>query len=241
MPTASLPLLNSRGLVEQAVDALRGQILAGTYGRDGELPSQDELCESLGVSRSVVREAMQRLQSQRLIEVSQGKRPRVLPAGPEALTEGLHVLMQRSEASLFHLAEVRLTLETEIAARAAEHIADEGLARLNDALNEMRADQSLEEQIDADIRFHRLLAEVGGNPIFAYLLDALAELLRVARRKTIGLGGVEPALKGHRAILKAVERRDPKAARQAMRDHLQHSVHDLEQSERPVRRKGGAR
>lgn len=73
MTTAAFPLLRSRRLVEQTVEALRERIVAGFFGLDGELPPQGTLCRELGVSRSVVREAMQQLQSQRLVEVSQGR------------------------------------------------------------------------------------------------------------------------------------------------------------------------
>jgi GntR family transcriptional regulator, transcriptional repressor for pyruvate dehydrogenase complex len=229
--SSRVPTLDNRRLVERAVEALRHQILAGDYGLQGELPSQEELCRSLGVSRTTLREAMQRLQSQRLIEVSQGRRPRVLPVDFTALADGLQLVMQRSNATLFHLAEVRLMLETEIAARAALHATETDMAALKAAIAEMEESPELEAQIDADILFHRALALAGKNPIFVLLLDALAELLRATRRTTIGLGGTEPAMRGHRAILAAVERHDPESARHAMREHLYASVQDLRQAE----------
>ena len=92
-------------LVRGAVEQLRAFILA----RDGgsELPSEAELGERLGVSRTVLREALKHLQAQGLVALSQGKRARVGSADPQAAIESLNVLLRRSEGSLLHLVEVR--------------------------------------------------------------------------------------------------------------------------------------
>ncbi len=219
--------LPNLGLVDAVVDRLRRRILAGDFA-DGVLPPQGELATEFEVSRSVIREAMQRLQSSRLIEMSQGRNARVKLAGSEALIENLQVAMQRSQATLLHLSEVREPLEAEIAALAAERIGDEDLLRLHIAVRKLAEAKTPESQIEADIEFHRILAEATGNPIYLFLMDALAELLRESRRKTIGLGGVQPALAGHQAVLKAVQKRDPKAARSAMLEHVQAARRDLE-------------
>lgn len=215
------------GRVDVVVDRLRSRILTGEFA-DGVLPPQGELATEFEVSRSVIREAMQRLQSSRLIEMSQGRNARVKLAGAEALIENLQVAMHRSQATLLHLAEVREPLEAEIAALAAERIGDEDLLRLHIAVRKLAEAKTPELQIEADIEFHRILAEATGNPIYLFLMDALAELLRESRRKTIGLGGVQPALIGHQAVLKAVQKHDPKAARSAMLEHVQAARRDLE-------------
>ncbi len=220
--------ISDASMVERTVDAIRSRILNGTYGADGELPPQGELCHQLGVSRGVIREAMQRLQSQRLIDVSQGKKPRVLPASPDAIAESLQLLMQRTDATWRHLGEVRRTLETEIAGLAAERIATPQLRRLEMTLAAMQATDDAAGRVDADMQFHRILAEATGNPVYVFLLDALAALLRASRARTIGLGGVEPALRGHRKILAAIQRGDAGAARRAMADHLQEALGDLQ-------------
>lgn len=215
------------GLVESVVRSLRERILAGEFV-EGVLPPQGELATEFAVSRSVIREAMQQLQSSRLIELSQGRNARVVPVGSEAIIDNLQLFMQRSQASLLHLAEVRQPLEAEIAALAAERIDDEALLRLHISVRKLAEAKTSEEQIDGDIDFHRILAEATGNPIYLFLMDALAELLRESRRKTIGLGGVEPALEGHRAVLQAVQKGNAKAARAAMLEHVQASRRDLE-------------
>jgi GntR family transcriptional repressor for pyruvate dehydrogenase complex len=227
MPQALLPNLSAPGLVQRAVEALRARIVAGAYGPDGALPPQGQLCRELGVSRSVVREAMQQLQSLRLVAVSQGRRPRVLPTSSAAVVDSLDVFVRRSETSLLHLAEVRLALEAEIAAHAAQRALPEQLASLDETLGAMERTPSLADQVEADIRFHRLLAEATGNPLFPFLLDALAEMLRASRLRTIGRGGIGPALAGHREILQAIRAGQAEAARAAMAAHVRASMDDL--------------
>jgi DNA-binding FadR family transcriptional regulator len=214
------------GLVEQAVETLRRRILQGEFS-EGLLPPQSKLCEELGVSRSVIREAMQRLQSQRLIELGQGRLPRVLPASPDALAESLQMVMGRTDATWFHLGQVRLTLETEIAGLAAASADAVQLREMEKTIGAMMASDDVREQVSADMRFHRLLAQATGNPIYVFLLDAMAALLRASRERTIGTGGIEPALRGHRQILDALKARNAVAARKAMVQHLSESQDDL--------------
>jgi DNA-binding FadR family transcriptional regulator len=90
--------------------------------------------------------------------------------------------------------------------------------------------QQRDRRVAADVRFHELLAETTGNPVFTVLLKTLGGLLGESRRRTIRTAGVEPALIGHREILAAVERHDPHAADAAMRRHLDWAEDDIRSS-----------
>ena len=218
---------NPPGLVDQTATACRERIVNGVYGQDGMLPPQTELCEELGVSRGVIREAMQRLQTQRLVESGQGRKPRVVPAGADFLTDSLRLVVDRTDASWSHLTEVRRTLEVDIAGLAAVRATPEDCREMEKTIGVMIAADDIRAQVSADMSFHRLLAEATGNPIYAFLLDALAALLRASRERSIGKVGVEPAIRGHRNILEAVRRRDADAARKAMEVHLEESRRHL--------------
>src|SRR5438874_3211231 len=115
-------------LVRKAEEHLRKQILK--QGANDLLPSQGELAASLGVSRTVLREAMKHLEAEGLIEIAQGRRIRVSPAGPQASMRTLDAMLRRSDASLAHLLEVRRPLEGEIAALAADRIRPEEVSTL---------------------------------------------------------------------------------------------------------------
>lgn len=209
---------------------LRDQILSGNYAAGQNLPSQGELCIELGVSRSVVREAMRTLQSQGLITVSQGKRPSVLPAGPRAVIETLSTLVERSQVSLLELLEVRRPLELEIAELAAQRRTGEHLAKLHASIVALEAAEDMETGIAADSRFHKILAEASGNPLFGIVLDVFASLLRDSRRQTIRQSGMDMAVSYHRQILAAVEAGDANSARSLMAAHMRQTEIDIRKS-----------
>jgi GntR family transcriptional regulator, transcriptional repressor for pyruvate dehydrogenase complex len=231
--SSSLPLppLVSENLVAEVVGRLKAHILSGQMPADSPLPAEGKLAESFRVSRTVIREAMRILSAQGLVEISQGKRARIKPADPAATIASLDALLSRSPGSLAHLTEVRRPLEIEIAGLAAERGSAEQLAALERANDELASATSLEAAVEADVRFHRLLAEATGNPIFALMLETIAQLLKESRRRTIATSGQQLALEEHRRILATVKLRDPQAAREAMAFHLSLVKRDLSQAE----------
>lgn len=212
-------------LVKKAEDQIRRQILKQAV--HDLLPSQGKLAATLGVSRIVVREAMKHLEAEGLIEIAQGRRIRVKPASPQASVRTLESMLRRSDGSLADLLEVRRPLEGEIAALAAERIRQDQLVLLEGTIGELESLKTLDRRVEADLRFHRILAEATGNPVFPLLLDTVSGLLRASRYASIGTHGVDAALEGHREILAAVKARDPKAAREAMVRHLHYNEKQL--------------
>lgn len=216
-------------LVKQAEDRLRKRILK--KGPHDLLPSQGDLAAELGVSRTVLREAMKHLEAEGLLDIAQGRRIRVRPAGPQASLRSLDAMLRRSPGSLAHLLEVRRPLESEIAALAADRRTPAHLELLEASLNELEVLRTLERRVDADLRFHRTLAEATGNPVFLLLLDTVAGLLRASRYASIGTHGAQAAIDGHREILDAVRDRKPAAARDAMLRHLTANEAQLKDTE----------
>jgi len=216
-------------MVAKVVTQLTDQIAAGKVAAGCVLPSEGELAQSFGVSRTVIREAMRSLRAQGLVEMSQGRAPRVRPPDPKAAIASLELLLRRNCASLLHLIEVGRPLETAIVALAAERANDEHLRQMERAVHDLAAVPTLDQRIDADVQFHRVLAEATGNPVFVLLMETLAGFLRESRQKTLAYSGVDIALEGHRAILQAVRARDRDKAREAMKEHLRLATRDLRQ------------
>jgi GntR family transcriptional regulator, transcriptional repressor for pyruvate dehydrogenase complex len=214
--------------VAEVLDHLTERIVQGEFDGDGMLPSEGDLAASFSVSRTVIREAMRGLRAAGLVEVSQGRAPRVKPPDSQVTVASLRLLLRRNKATLLHLAEVRRPLESEIAALAAERANDEHLRQLERAVQDLATASPLEGRIAADVRFHRILAEATGNPVFVLLLETLAEFLRESRQKTLAYSGVEEALVGHRAIFEAVRKCDSAKAREAMQEHLMLAARDLQ-------------
>ena len=214
-------------LVAQVIDHLRKEIVSGSYSAGMSLPSEGSLAETLAVSRTVIREAMRSLRSQGLIVMSQGARPRVAEVDAGPAVESLGLLLTRSRTTLLQLTEVRQPLESRIAALAAERASAAQITALEAAIDDLEQATSLGGRVEADIRFHDLLAEATGNPVFGVLLKAIGGLLDQSRRRTIKAAGLEPAIIGHREILAAVARHDTQAAEAAMRRHLDWAAHDI--------------
>jgi GntR family transcriptional repressor for pyruvate dehydrogenase complex len=217
-------------LVRRAEEHLRKYILK--QGDNDLLPSQGELATTLGVSRTVLREAMKHLEAEGLLEIAQGRRCRVKPAGPHASVRTLHAMLRRSDGSLAHLLEVRRPLEGEIAALAAGRIQPDELSTLEKTILELEVLQTLDRRVEADLLFHRTLAQATRNPVFPLLLDTLAELMRASRYASIGAHGVSAAVDGHREILEAVKSGNPTAAREAMLRHLQANEQQLKDAKK---------
>jgi DNA-binding FadR family transcriptional regulator len=217
--------------VTRVVTLLEQQILSGALAPGDKLPSERNLEKELDVSRSVVREAINRLASLGLVRSVHGSGTRVEAPNGRPITQGYQRLLRQGQVELAQLAQVRLPLETAIAGLAARHRDDEHLQRLartQEALAQPRA--TLEAQVRADLEFHALLAEATGNPLFGLVLAPIQELLIESRRRTLGRHGARLAHDHHGAILEAVRRRDVAGAVAAMRRHLevneQHLAHE---------------
>lgn len=223
MPHADLVTQTARRL-EQAI--LSGRLTAGDH-----LPSEREISAEMGVSRSVVREALGRLASLGLVRSVHGSGTRIEAPSGKPIAAGYQILLRRGEVRLADVAAVRLPLETAIAAEAARRRTDEHLSRLG-AAQAALADprSSLEVHVKADLEFHAILAEATGNPLFGIVLTPIQELLIETRRRTVGRHGAALAHDHHARILDAVRVGDPAAAAEAMRMHLEANYQHLSEN-----------
>src|SRR5947209_2166214 len=149
--------------VTQTARRIEQDILSGKLASGDSLPSERELSAEMGVSRSVVREALGRLASLGLVRSVHGSGTRVEAPNGRPITAGYQRLLRRGEFDLAHLAEVRLPLETAIAALAAGRRTDDHLARLAAAQKALaNARAGLDAHVRADLEFHAVLAEASG-------------------------------------------------------------------------------
>jgi DNA-binding FadR family transcriptional regulator len=207
--------------ITQIIDSLHDHIVDGNLAHGTELPSERELAVSLGVSRFSLREALRVAQTQGLIEITRGRRPRVAQPSSDAAAQMIALTLRRSSRTLLDLAEARIVLETHIARVAATRASEADIARMQDTIDavaENTTDPGL--CVEQDIEFHACLVRATGNVVFEIMLAPLAELLRETREETFRQG-VGPVLDGHIAVLQGVKDRDGDAAEKAMRAHLE--------------------
>ncbi|MDH0746997.1 FadR family transcriptional regulator [Pseudomonas sp. GD03842] len=229
MPTpARLPKLRRQhSLATDLVTDLSQRILSGHIAAGEKLPSEHEMVREHGVSRTVVREAIFKLQASGLVETHQGKGTFVLP---RSASGGLHLKVE-TVFTVRHIIELRMGLETQAVALAAQRRTPDHLAAMRQALDDYQDLLAKEDScVEADRRFHLLIAEATGNPYFLDILQNLGQAI-IPRS---GIGSSERAGTRlthhaylanleHEAILAAIGRQDPDAARAAMWTHLSNS------------------
>jgi len=197
------------------------------------LPSEGKLAEALGVSRLTVREATRSLEARGLLEISKGRRPRVAAPSSALIGDFFRLAVRRDPRAMLDLLEVRRALEVEMAVLAAKRAGRGEIADMEMSINAMRAaGEQFEAFHTADIRFHENLAAASANRLLVFLIEAFAEPLRASRQRSFAGhlargGGIDDVIQQHEAILQAVKARNPKAAAQAMREHLEQTEKDL--------------
>jgi DNA-binding FadR family transcriptional regulator len=217
--------------VSQVVSRFEKAILSGELTPGEQIPSERELSAQMGVSRSVVREALGRLASLGLVRSVHGSGTLVEAPNSRQVTVGYQRLLHRADYRLEDLAAVRLALETTIASLAAARRTPEHLARLEQTQRVLGSPRrSLEAHVQADLDFHGTLAEATGNPLFQVVLTPIQELLIESRRRTLGRYGSEIAFRHHGRILAAVDAGDANAAAEAMRRHIEANFQHLHET-----------
>jgi GntR family transcriptional repressor for pyruvate dehydrogenase complex len=219
-------------VVDSVIEQLEGLIFGGLEPGEA-LPSEGELAAALGVSRLTVREGTRTLEARGLLEIKQGRRPRVAAPNGALVGDFFKIAVRRDPRALLDLLDVRRALEVHIAALAARRATTGDIADMEMSINVMRAGEDESEAFhEADVRFHENLAAASGNRLLVFLIEALADPLRESRLRSFAGhrargGGIEDVIQQHQTILDAVKARSPKAAAEAMRDHLRQTESDL--------------
>lgn len=209
-------------LYEEVARQIEGLILKKLQPGD-KLPSERELAEMLGVSRSSIRDAIRSLELVGLVEPRQGAGTIVREVTADSLLNPLSNLLVRQRQQVSELLDFRKMLEPPLAARAATHASAEEIDEMAEILD--RQDKKLrlgELPIDEDSEFHYSLAMASGNSVVLKVLDMLMDLLRETRERSLQIEGrPQKSLAGHRRILAAIKRHDAEAAKAAMRRHIE--------------------
>ncbi|MEJ8847624.1 FadR/GntR family transcriptional regulator [Variovorax rhizosphaerae] len=209
------------------------RIVAGEFAPDERLPQEAALLSEYEVSRPVLREAIRVLVAKGLVLSRQRAGAIVRPRGEWHLLDPdvLYWLIQSKPQPEFveTLLTVRRVFEPAAAAIAARAASDEDLRSIAEAYARMEAAQTAGDLLEPDLAFHRRIAEATHNDLLAYI----GTMLSLALRESIKLSSRLPnthalSLPRHKAILTALENRDPLAAQQATLVQLKETREDLD-------------
>ncbi len=217
---------------ERVAEQIEKRILDGELRKGDRLPTERELAEQFQVSRTAVREAMKSLAQKGLINMRPGRGTIVIDGAREAMQNSISLMMKLKLGEVGgsdNLVEFRVILETEIAALAAARATEKEISAMHEAIRIM--DESLNDAdafISADNEFHEALAQATQNALILILINSIVHLLSEQRKQIFETeGGPQRGQIHHRRILESVTRRDPEAARAAMRSHLQQVREDV--------------
>lgn len=203
-------------------------IVRGGLGPGDLLPPERTMLDKYETGRGTLREALRLLEFQGVIALKPGPRGGPVLLDPDAshLASTVVLLMQLKEAPFRTIVEVRSALEPMISSLAAARISDESIADLGGTIEAMR--ENLGDQhifLDANKRFHDIIAWSSGNALFGYIVDSL---LGIMDGTIIGIDYPSPRraaiLKAHESIFEAINARDEKESEARMRKHIDEYV-----------------
>lgn len=212
-------------LAQKVVTGLKDKIFSGDLPPGHKLPSEAELIDEFGVSRTVIREAVTRLRAEGLVETFQGRGSFVL-AVPEPTSFTVESATIRTQHDVLDMVDFRIGVECEAAALAATRMTADARATVDAALTAF-VSAAPGHAVEADFLFHRAVAAASGNRFYLDLLDSLGPMMIMLARTRLGdahsltdATHVERVRREHDDIAAAVVAGDADLARAAMRVHL---------------------
>lgn len=221
-------------LADDLVRRFEGQIESGELVPGGRFPTEKQITEDFGVSRTVVREAFARLAARGLLESRRGAGAFVAEA---ANYRAFQVTPEEVEAieDVLKLLEMRMGFESEMAELAAKRRSERDLLEMRDALAAMEKSSDVDGSVLADADFHAAIARATGNDYYERFTSFLGVRLIPSRRLYLQADDevahrayARTINKDHEAIYAAIEASDPLRARKAARMHMQKSYERYE-------------
>lgn len=215
--------------VEVVGRKLAERILDGEFPVGSWLPAERRLSEEMGVSRTVMREAMRHLQSEGLIRIQHGKGVLVVNEAHGSFGKAINRIIPDDVSRLRQLVEARLIVEPEVAALAALRAENVNVRELERIQALFAGVGDADEGVELDMAFHSEIARAAGNSIILMMLDACAQVSRKSRLLTLSAYPVSTAIDHHQGILEAIAEGKNKLARSRMKRHIMHASSDLDE------------
>lgn len=226
---------SSGSLTQRLFDEFSQKISRGDWVTGDKLPTESEFVQHYDVSRTVVREAISKLQAANLVETRHGIGTFVLPQPPAGVLSAVEL---DASVDVLSVLELRISLETEAAALAAVRRQPQDLSAMREALQAFGASHDHgDDTVRHDLTFHLAIATATGNRYFAEVLGHFGTLLIPRTRiASINQPAYDPDYllrvnREHDEIYNAIERQDADIARAAMRLHLTNSRERLRQAQ----------
>ena len=213
--------IKNLGLVDKVVHRIGRDIVTGVFKPTATLPTESALCEELGVSRSVLREAVRVLVSKGLLDRKSRLGTRVCPAETWDLLDsdmlGWLSMAEPRDRFVRELFGLRRAVEPAIASLAAECMSEADIKELGDCHRDMiAAGDDVDRFFKPDLRFHQIILRSVDNSLVRALGRIIMQALEINLRLSLAAPlGQQRSVPQHLAVLEAIRERNPEAAREA--------------------------
>ena len=216
---------------EQVYEQMRTQIINGEWKPGEKIPSENALMKIFGVSRVTVRQAIQKLAGEVLVETRRGEGSFVCAAGIDNFF--------KTSAPLFHLGtqetreifEFRIMFEGGTVGIAAKKISDDQIRELEENYEELKDSIGNKQRfVTLDLEFHNLLCKATGNTLANQIFQSYEPILHPAIENMVEVIGMDNGLKYHKLIIQALRKKDAKLAQELMIKHLETNMEIFEES-----------
>lgn len=223
-------IIKSKNKSDLVVDEFMDLLLHEKIVPGERLPTEDNLAKKFGVSRITIREAFKKLSVMGLVDIRQGEGSFVNEASPDFFMRPILPMMVLQERNMDHLYDIRRSIEAGAARSAALYRQPEDLKVLQrhqaimEQSFEVRTKRDQERYTDADHDFHVALMKASHNAYFLKIYDAISSILKAGIEKTSRtITGRQASLSEHRAIMEAIEAKDPEQAEALMITHIENA------------------
>jgi GntR family transcriptional repressor for pyruvate dehydrogenase complex/GntR family L-lactate dehydrogenase operon transcriptional regulator len=216
-------------LSDQIAEQLEGMIADGTLKPGERLPAERQLSERLGISRPSLREAIQKLASKGLVTTRQGGGNYVAETISTSFSDPLLALLKDQPDAEFDTLEVRKELEGVAAYKAALRATEDDRERIRSRYQAMaevhRSSASSSDKLQVDADFHMAIIESAHNVVLLHFMHAVQDVLENTINRYLDQFYASPKFvellcHQHQAMVSAILDRDPEAARDATKHHL---------------------
>jgi GntR family transcriptional repressor for pyruvate dehydrogenase complex len=215
-------------LAARVTQELLDSIVEGRLRSGQRLPSERDLSEQFGVSRTVIREAVRGLEAKGVVEVKVGRGLQVASVTSAQVSETFDLFVRGQQIKDYvqpaDISEVRQMLELRIVELACERATEEDLIAIQKAFDSLERATNSEEAAEADSNFHLAIARATQNLLLVTLLESLNATIRAVRRESLQRPGRKAEAQAqHRKVLEQLLARNTLGVVDAMQHHLDDS------------------
>lgn len=217
-----------RGMkADELADILESRIVTNNIPVGMRIPPEREIAEECGINRATVQKAIQLLEQRGLVEMLHGSGTYVKDLEHSVMVDTLKRYFVHTRSTPEHMFSLRLFLESGAASLAASSATDQQVKELRTCFEEFEdaingGDD--EKRVEADLRFHEMIAEATGNPMLMCVMKSLHKIIFLLMTDDsvdrIKKAKAKDSIQIHRAILEAIADRNPELADQMMKKHM---------------------